>query len=104
MSEQVNHPSHYQQTGRRECIQEMCFLFGTNYTAHWAVITAYKYLYRAGAKEGNSYEQDIAKAKWYLDWAENHRSYWTHDTLMAYNAVRKEFGKVAKCAIHAERP
>lgn len=91
MSEQVNHPSHYQQEGKRECINEMCFVFGTNYTANWAIITAYKYLYRAGNKEGNSYEQDMAKAKWYLDWAETHRSYFSHTTLTAYKKVLRMY-------------
>ena len=66
MSEMVNHPSHYNQEGRKECIVEMEELFGKFETAKWALITAYKYLYRAGAKEGNSFEQDMDKVEWYI--------------------------------------
>lgn len=39
----------------------------------WAIMTAYKYRYRAGNKDGNSAEQDNAKAEWYLKYAEQLR-------------------------------
>lgn len=68
---QVNHPAHYQQEGRRECIEEMRIMFGDDAVYKWAVMTAYKYRYRAGSKEGNTAEQDHAKAEWYLNYAEN---------------------------------
>lgn len=71
MSEQVNHPSHYSQNGRRECIEEMRIMFGDEAVRQWCILTAYKYRYRAGLKEGNSAEQDNNKAEWYLNYAEN---------------------------------
>lgn len=69
-SEQVNHPSHYQQNGRRECIEEMRLVFGDAAVKQWCIMTAYKYRYRTGNKENNSAEQDNAKAEWYLNYAE----------------------------------
>ena len=70
--ENVNHPAHYNQEGRKECIYEMVDMFGYQYTIEWCIITAYKYYYRAGEKENNSFQQDISKALWYLGWAREH--------------------------------
>ena len=69
-TEQVNHPTHYSQYGRRECIEEMRVVFGDEAVREWCILTAYKYMYRAGNKSGNSEEQDKAKMAWYLDYAE----------------------------------
>lgn len=66
----VCHPSHYSQDGRRECIEEMRVVFGDEAVREWCILTAYKYMYRAGNKSGNSEEQDKAKMAWYLDYAE----------------------------------
>lgn len=66
--EQVNHPVHYNIEGRKECIVEMEEKYGAYVTAIFCLMNSYKYLYRAGIKEGNSAEQDRAKAKWYFDW------------------------------------
>lgn len=60
----INHPSHYQ--GKVECIDAMLSLFGEDAVEHFCRINAFKYLWRAGEKEGNSKEQDEAKARWYL--------------------------------------
>lgn len=68
MNEKINHPSHYQKEGRKECIEEIREFYGDIITAIFCLTNAYKYLYRAGMKEGNSAEQDIAKAKWYWDY------------------------------------
>ena len=54
MSEAVNHPQHYQKEGRKECIKEMEELFGVYQTCIFALLSAYKYIYRAGEKEGNT--------------------------------------------------
>lgn len=64
--EQVNHPAHYNIPGRKECIEEMIDEWGSELTAIWCEMTAYKYEYRAGLKDGNSKEQDMAKRDWYL--------------------------------------
>lgn len=66
-TEQVNHPAHYNRPGRKECIEEMIDKYGPERTADWCEMTAFKYDYRAGEKEGNPEEQDKAKEDWYLD-------------------------------------
>ena len=71
--EQVNHPAHYNAPGRKECIEEMVDKWGREFTAVWCEMTAYKYEYRAGTKDGNPEEQDMAKRQWYLDKAKELR-------------------------------
>ena len=68
MNNQVNHPKHYSKPGRKECIVEMEEKYGAEYTAMFCLTNSYKYLYRAGEKADNSYEQDRNKAKWYFDY------------------------------------
>jgi hypothetical protein len=60
----VQHPAHYQ--GKYECIEEMRALFGDNAVKHFCMCNAYKYRFRAGKKQGEEYEKDIAKAEWYM--------------------------------------
>lgn len=67
--EYVNHPDHYKKEGRKECIVEMQDRFGSYITIIFDLTNAYKYLYRAGLKENNSIEQEIAKARWYYNHA-----------------------------------
>lgn len=64
MKEQVNHPSHYNLEGKKECIEQMREDYGETITAIFCLTNAYKYLYRAGHK--GSKEEDIAKAEWYF--------------------------------------
>ena len=66
MSEQVNHPAHYLKGGR-ECIDVMVEKFGTRAVIDFCICNQFKYEWRAGLKEGNSKDQDLAKAKWYKD-------------------------------------
>ena len=68
--EHVNHPTHYNIEGRRECIEEMRLMFGDEAVKSWCILTAYKYRYRAGNKQDNSAAQDNAKAEWYLNYVE----------------------------------
>ena len=69
MTEYINHPSHYTKCGRKECIVEMEEKYGAEMTAIFCLTNAYKYLYRAGEKDGNPEIQDNLKAKWYFDYA-----------------------------------
>lgn len=62
-NETVNHPLHYNQTGRKECIDEMIDMFGTVAVRHFCLLNAYKYNYRHEMKGG---QEDIAKAEWYM--------------------------------------
>ena len=61
----VDHPSHYNQPGKKECIEEMRDQFGDLAVYWFCKLNAFKYNYRGGSKEGNSAEQDTAKADWY---------------------------------------
>lgn len=62
-SDMVNHPSHYNLPGCKECIDEMIDIYGLKDVAKWCEITAYKYKYRAGHK--GSVTEDMSKAAWY---------------------------------------
>lgn len=66
MSDNINHPNYYQ--GRKECIEIMRDIFGDEAVIGFCKCNAYKYRFRAGNKEGNSVEQDIAKAEWYEEY------------------------------------
>lgn len=59
----VNHPSHYCREGAKECIDEMILVFGKEAVANFCLCNAWKYRYRAGAKNG---EEDLKKSDWYL--------------------------------------
>lgn len=67
--EQVNHPAHYQRGGK-ECIEVMEEEFGPNPVYWFCRLNAFKYNWRAGFKDDNSKEQDLAKAKWYTNYAD----------------------------------
>lgn len=73
MSDNVNHPAHYKQEGRKECIDEMLEKFGATAVYWFSVLSDYKYRYRAGDKPDNAEDQDIAKAEWYDRKAEEMR-------------------------------
>ncbi len=66
--EQVNHPAHYQKNGK-ECIEVMEEKYGPMAVYNFCICNAFKYEWRAGQKDGNSTEQDLAKAKWYREYA-----------------------------------
>lgn len=68
-SEQVNHPIHYKSENGKECIDYMIEKYGEEWVYHFCVLNAYKYKFRAGKKDDNSKEQDLAKAMWYEKYA-----------------------------------
>lgn len=63
----VNHPSHYNVEGKKECIDEMVELFGLENTISFALLNAYKYMYRDGLKDIAKDDKD--KAYWYINWS-----------------------------------
>lgn len=63
MSDNVNHPSHYE-TGKFECIDVMVEILGAEATKNFCVCNAFKYIYRHRRKNGL---EDIQKAIWYLN-------------------------------------
>lgn len=88
--EKVNHPSHYNIEGKRECIEAMKEDYGHYITAIFCLMSAYKYLYRAGIKEGESQKDDIAKAQWYFDYQEKLSYDFDENTVALYKYVEKE--------------
>lgn len=63
----VNHPKHYEGHCSIECIDNMRLIFGNQRVTDYCIVNAYKYLSRYKYKNGN---EDLKKAKWYLDEAE----------------------------------
>lgn len=77
--EMVNHPEHYNIDGRRECIVEFEEQFGVKNVAVFCYMTAAKYLYRLGNKDGHSADEDIAKAEWYFKYVDKLAEKWHTD-------------------------
>lgn len=50
MSDNVNHPSHYE-TGKFECIDVMVEILGAEATKNFCVCNAFKYIYRHKRKK-----------------------------------------------------
>lgn len=92
MNDQVNHPEHYNTSGKRECIIAMQEDYGDFVTAIFCLTNAYKYLYRAGKKDQNSFQQDIDKAKWYFNYlTEKLKKDWADDYFtLLYSDVAKQ--------------
>lgn len=65
----VFHPTHYNQKDRKECWDEMIEIFGKDAVIIFDCLNAYKYYYRKGLKDGNSYEQDSEKMENYMEHA-----------------------------------
>ncbi len=62
MADTVNHPTHYNIPGRKECIEEMIDRFGVEAVISFCRLNVYKYRYRAELKNG---VEDLNKADWY---------------------------------------
>ena len=63
MSDNINHPSHYEIEGY-ECIDAMEITQGREAVKSFCLCNAYKYLWRHKNKNGL---EDLKKARWYLD-------------------------------------
>jgi hypothetical protein len=70
MNDNVSHPAHYQ--GEYECIDLMREIYGDEAVRHFCICNAYKYRFRAGAKQGETAQSDIAKAEWYEAYVMEH--------------------------------
>ena len=66
VNNQVNHPSHYQKNGM-ECIDFIKSILSPAEYRGFLKGNMMKYEWRAGAKEGNSKNQDLDKSKWYKE-------------------------------------
>lgn len=60
----VEHPAHYKRNNAIECIDEMELVFGPEATAHFCLLSTYKYRYRVLDKSNP--EEDMAKSDWYM--------------------------------------
>ena len=63
MSDNVNHPQHYEGHTSLECIDVMEMLFGSKGVAYFCACNAFKYLWRYKNKNG---QEDLEKAMWYI--------------------------------------
>lgn len=99
-SDNANHPSHYADGCGLECIDIMEAIFGPELVFDYAIVNAFKYLWRYKNKNG---QEDIRKAKWYLDKAHEldkkedfigsrRNRYWKVQDLYA-KVIYKERGK-----------
>jgi len=71
----VINPAHYCNNGYGiETIDMMRKVFGSEAVAIFCTINAFKYRMRAGKKDENPAEQDLAKEQWYLERANELRS------------------------------
>lgn len=64
--EHVNHPNHYNTFGK-EVIDMMIDIWGIEKTIAFCEMNAFKYKMRIGDKPNQPLDQDIGKAKWYLN-------------------------------------
>lgn len=65
MSDVVNSPSHYADGTSIECIDSMMAVLGIDGLIYFCLGNAYKYMWRHKLK--GKPEEDLAKAKWYID-------------------------------------
>jgi hypothetical protein len=59
-------PNHYKK-GDKETWEQMLEIWGKDAFIKHCEITAFKYIQRLGKKPNNSIEQDLEKARWYLN-------------------------------------
>ena len=91
----VIHPEHYNKEGRKECWEEMIDKFGPMAVAIFDVLSAYKYQYRAGEKDGNPEEQDKAKIDNYMHHsADLIALFGSNKETEAYSLARKVYKKM----------
>lgn len=64
MSDNVNHPAHYEQSTSIECIEAMELMFDKTAAYDFCVCNVLKYIWRHKFKNGL---EDLNKAQWYLN-------------------------------------
>lgn len=96
-SKNVFHPTHYNQSERKECWDEMIELFGKDAVLIFDVLNAYKYYYRKGFKDGNSCEQDTEKMRNYMNHAEE-----LNERKISYFPVVRETLKTMRSILESE--
>lgn len=92
----VSHPPHYEGSTSLECIECMELVFGVNAVCFFCLCNSFKYLWRYKNKNG---EEDVKKARWYLDYVEGVINRATSDRLhgdilIMYSRLNDLFVKV----------
>ena len=64
MSDNVNHPKHYEGATSIECIEAMIVAFGKQAVYDFCKCNAFKYVWRYQNKNG---KEDLEKAQWYVN-------------------------------------
>ena len=64
MSNNVDHPGHYNRPDSMECIDEMVLVFGVEALKQFCLCNVWKYRYRASDKNG---QEDLKKSDWYMN-------------------------------------
>lgn len=64
MSDNVNHPKHYEGATSIECIEAMIVAFGKQAVYDFCKCNASKYVWRYQNKNG---KEDLEKAQWYVN-------------------------------------
>ena len=101
--EKVNHPTHYKAEGKKECIEQMLDDYGSTVVISFCLTNAYKYLYRAGSKAGETEDTDIRKAAWYFDYATKLISDDLDENLAKlYEYVKEHLGKFVGITAESE--
>lgn len=94
VNDSVNHPSHYEGHTSIDCIDNMRLIFGNQRVAEFCMLNAYKYLSRHEYKNGL---EDLKKAEWYLNYAENMHLIYDVSIDLEYidklNELRKKYEK-----------
>lgn len=85
MSDNVNHPAHYEGNTSLECIDVMEIAFGAEATSYFCICNAFKYLWRYKHKNGL---EDLEKAGWYLDKFQDIAGTCTADVLEKYGKLK----------------
>ena len=68
MSDNVNHPKHYEGATSIECIEAMIVAFGKQAVYDFCKCNAFKYVWRYQNKNG---KEDLEKAAWYINKCED---------------------------------
>lgn len=70
MAEKIDHPEHYGGKGNPyEAIRVITQWLSVEGALQFCLGNTLKYICRAGKKGGNSMQDDLGKARWYLDYA-----------------------------------
>ena len=91
INDNVNHPKHYKGSTSLECFEVMQVAFGKITIYDFCICNAFKYLWRYKNKNG---VEDLNKAEWYLNKAEEMKLFEDDNTLKDLKEVLKKHKSV----------